>query len=130
MKMSPRPEQPGSDLPDHFSRNEPGVFAPLRDTLLTHGDHYMHLADLTSYCEAQEKLGALYADPGGWAHKSCNVSIVIDSFAASGFEDRRRQVELAGDGEAGGVWDVGDDDRDFDALQAAIANGFDNGSEI
>ena len=32
---------------DHFSRNEPGVFAPLRDTLLTHGDHYMHLADLT-----------------------------------------------------------------------------------
>ena len=31
---------------DHFSRNEPGIFAPLRDTLLTHGDHYMHLADL------------------------------------------------------------------------------------
>src|SRR5260221_679861 len=34
---------------DHFSRNEPGVFAPLRDVLLTHGDHYMHLADLTPY---------------------------------------------------------------------------------
>ena len=49
---------------DHFSRNEPGVFAPLRDTLLTHGDHYMHLADLTSYCQAHERLGALYADPG------------------------------------------------------------------
>ena len=31
---------------DHFSRNEPGIFAPLRDTLLTRGDHYMHLADL------------------------------------------------------------------------------------
>src|SRR5262249_17783041 len=31
---------------DHFSRDEPGVFAPLRDALLTHGDHYMHLADL------------------------------------------------------------------------------------
>src|SRR5204863_4715936 len=26
---------------DHFSRNEPGVFAPLRDTLLTRGDYYM-----------------------------------------------------------------------------------------
>ena len=25
---------------DHFSRTEPGVFAPLRDTLLTHGDSY------------------------------------------------------------------------------------------
>src|SRR5208283_879827 len=35
---------------DYFSRNEPGVFAPLRDTLLTNGDHYMNLADLTSYC--------------------------------------------------------------------------------
>ena len=55
---------------DHFSRNEPGVFAPLRDTLLTNGDHYMHLADLTSYCQAQEKLGELYADPQGWAHKA------------------------------------------------------------
>ncbi|MFZ1928382.1 MAG: glycogen/starch/alpha-glucan phosphorylase, partial [Candidatus Sulfotelmatobacter sp.] len=38
---------------DFFSRNEPGVFAPLRDTLLTQGDHYMNLADLTSYCSAQ-----------------------------------------------------------------------------
>jgi hypothetical protein len=26
---------------DHFNRNEPGVFAPLRDTLLTRGDIYM-----------------------------------------------------------------------------------------
>jgi glycogen phosphorylase len=26
---------------DYFSRNEPGVFAPLRDTLLTHGD-FLH----------------------------------------------------------------------------------------
>jgi starch phosphorylase len=52
---------------DHFSHNEPGVFAPLRDTLLTQGDHYMHLADLTSYCQAQEKLGSLYATPDAWA---------------------------------------------------------------
>ena len=43
----------------HFSRYEPGIFAPLRDTLLTHGDHYMHLADLTSYMQAQERLGRL-----------------------------------------------------------------------
>ena len=55
---------------DHFSPNEPGVFAPLRDTLLTQGDHYMHLADLESYCEAQDKLGALYADPHAWARKA------------------------------------------------------------
>src|SRR5258706_196893 len=33
---------------DHFSRDEPGIFEPLRNTLLTHGDYYMHLADRTS----------------------------------------------------------------------------------
>jgi len=55
---------------DHFSRNEPGVFAPLRDTLLLFGDHYMHLADLTSYVQAQDRLGALYRDPGAWAQKA------------------------------------------------------------
>src|SRR5262249_27825869 len=41
---------------DHFSRNEPGVFSLLRDTLLTNGDHYMHLADLKSYLEADQRL--------------------------------------------------------------------------
>jgi starch phosphorylase len=52
---------------DHFSANEPGVFAPLRDTLLTHGDHYMHLADLESYLEADAGVCSLYADRGAWA---------------------------------------------------------------
>jgi starch phosphorylase len=55
---------------DHFSRHEPGVFAPLRDTLLTHGDHYMHLADLAAYLEADRRLLQLYADPEGWARKA------------------------------------------------------------
>jgi starch phosphorylase len=55
---------------DYFSHNEPGVFAALRDTLLTHGDHYMHLADLTSYVQAQDRLGELYANPGEWARKA------------------------------------------------------------
>jgi glycogen phosphorylase len=55
---------------DYFSRNEPGVFGPLRDTLLTNGDHYMHLADLTAFCQAHERLGTLYADPDAWARKA------------------------------------------------------------
>jgi starch phosphorylase len=55
---------------NHFSPNEPEVFAPLRDTLLTGGDHYMHLADLTSYCQAQERVGALYGNPAAWARKA------------------------------------------------------------
>jgi starch phosphorylase len=54
----------------YFNRSEPGIFDPLRDVLLTSGDYYMHLADLTSYCEAQDRLGALYSDPGAWAQKA------------------------------------------------------------
>jgi starch phosphorylase len=81
---------------DHFSRNEPGVFAPLRDTLLTQGDHYMHLADLTSYCQAQERLGTLYAEPGAWAQKA------ILNVASSGkFSSDRSIAEYASE-----IWKV------------------------
>jgi len=54
----------------HFNRSEPGIFDPLRDVLLTGGDYYRHLADLTSYCQAQDRLGTLYSDSGAWAHKA------------------------------------------------------------
>lgn len=75
---------------DYFSRYEPGVFAPLGDTLLTHGDHYMHLADLRSYLEADQRLLQLYADPDAWARK------VILNVAASGkFSSDRTIAEYA-----------------------------------
>jgi len=80
---------------DHFSRNEPGVFAPLRDTLLT-SDHYMHLADLGSYLEADRSLCALYADPEAWARKA------ILNVASSGkFSSDRTIAEYAAD-----IWHV------------------------
>jgi glycogen phosphorylase len=53
-----------------FSQAEPGVFAPIWDVLMTHGDHYMHLADLSSYARAQEKVGELYGRPEDWARKA------------------------------------------------------------
>jgi starch phosphorylase len=55
---------------NYFSRYEPGIFTPLYDTLLTFGDHYMHLADLKPYLEADQQLCELYADPDGWAYKT------------------------------------------------------------
>ncbi len=54
----------------HFTRNEPAVAAELRDTLFTHGDHYMHLADLPSYLEADERLCELYTDSLAWTRKA------------------------------------------------------------
>jgi starch phosphorylase len=42
----------------------------LRDTLLTHGDHYMHLADLRSNLEADQRLVERYADQDAWARKA------------------------------------------------------------
>ncbi len=77
---------------DHFSPSEPGVFSPLRDTLLTLGDYYMHLADVTSYLEADRRLCALYADPKEWARKA------IVNVASSGrFSSDRTIAEYAAD---------------------------------
>jgi len=77
---------------DHFSRTEPGVFAPLRDTLLTSGDHYMHLADLSPYLEADRRVCALYADPEAWARTA------ILNVASSGtFSSDRTIAEYAAD---------------------------------
>jgi starch phosphorylase len=81
---------------DHFSRNEPGGFAPLRDVLLTHGDHYMHLADLNSYLEADQRLLELYGDQDAWARKA------ILNVASSGkFSTDRTIAEYAAD-----IWKV------------------------
>jgi starch phosphorylase len=55
---------------DYFSQDDPGIFAPVRDTLLAYGDHYMHLADLKSYLEADQRLTALYADRHAWVRKA------------------------------------------------------------
>jgi starch phosphorylase len=81
---------------NHFSRNEPGAFTPIRDTLLTNGDFYMHLADLKSYGETQERLGRLYADREGWATRA------ILNVASSGkFSSDRTIAEYAAD-----IWNV------------------------
>src|SRR5438128_3288983 len=77
---------------DYFSRREPGIFAPLRDMLLTHGDYYMHLADLKSYLEADQRLCELYADSVGWSRKA------ILNVAGSGkFSSDRAIGEYAAD---------------------------------
>jgi len=81
---------------DHFSRSEPGVFTPLCDLLLRHGDHYMHLADLKSFLEADQQLVNLYSDPDAWTRKA------ILNVASSGkFSSDRTISEYASD-----IWNV------------------------
>jgi starch phosphorylase len=81
---------------DHFSRKEPGVFTPLREALLTHGDHYMHLADLKAYLDADRRVNEVYADPDAWARKA------ILNVAGSGkFSSDRTIAEYAT-----GVWNA------------------------
>jgi starch phosphorylase len=80
----------------YFNQYEPGIFESLRHALLTGGDHYMHLADLTSYLEADRRLCDLYADPDGWTRKA------ILNVAGSGkFSSDRTIAEYAAD-----IWNV------------------------
>jgi glycogen phosphorylase len=77
---------------DYFNRHEPGIFAPLRDALLTNGDYYMHLADLKAYLKADQQLCNLYADSAGWSRKA------ILNVASSGkFSSDRTIAEYAAD---------------------------------
>ena len=74
---------------DHFNAGEPGIFEPLREPLLTR-DHYMHLADLTSYLEADRRLLDLYADPQAWGRKA-----VLNIASSGPFSSDRTIAEYA-----------------------------------
>jgi starch phosphorylase len=75
---------------DYFSRNEQGAFTPLRETLLTGGDHYMHLADLKSYLETDGRLTELYGKPEAWTRKA-----VINVSSSGNFSSDRTIQEYA-----------------------------------
>jgi starch phosphorylase len=82
---------------DHINSGEAGLYEPIRQSLLTHGDRYMHLADLHSYVQAQERIGALYRqDRPGWTSRA------IVNVAGSGrFSTDRTISEYARE-----IWDA------------------------
>src|SRR5271156_318881 len=81
---------------DHFSRSEPGVFEPIRDALLTHGDYFMHLADLSAYARTQAALGSVYGETQTWTRKA-----IINVGCSGKFSSDRTIAEYAA-----GIWKV------------------------
>jgi glycogen phosphorylase len=80
----------------YFSRYETDLIDPLRETLLARGDHYMHLADLRAYLDADRRLLELYARPEDWTRKA------IANLASSGkFSSDRTIAEYAAE-----IWEA------------------------
>ncbi len=53
-----------------FSPEEPGLFAPIVESLLQKGDYYLLLADYRAYVDTQETVGALFLDRDAWTRRS------------------------------------------------------------
>jgi glycogen phosphorylase len=49
---------------------EPGVFEPIRASLLADNERYFHLADLIPYAEAHQRAAELWTHPRAWARKA------------------------------------------------------------
>ena len=50
--------------------DDPGVFRPIKDTLLSDNEHYFHLADLVTYRDVQQHAATLWTDRRAWARKA------------------------------------------------------------
>ncbi len=57
-----------------FNLEQPDLFKPIWDALLTHGDHYLHLADFRSYVECQARVDAMFRRPEPWS-RMCLMNI-------------------------------------------------------
>jgi starch phosphorylase len=54
----------------YFSPDAPSRFRPIFDALTGYGDRFLLLADYESYIACQERVDALYRDPGEWARRA------------------------------------------------------------
>ncbi|HLD09142.1 MAG TPA: glycogen/starch/alpha-glucan phosphorylase, partial [Methylophilaceae bacterium] len=53
-----------------FSVDEPGRYQTIFDALVHNGDHFLLLADYTSYVAAQDEVGWVYQDQEEWARRA------------------------------------------------------------
>jgi starch phosphorylase len=60
-----------------FCTDEPDLFAWIYRTILDENDEFLHLADLSAYLDAQEKVASAFAHPAGWTRMAAlNVARV------------------------------------------------------
>ncbi len=79
-----------------FSVLPPGLFDPIIRAPLDYNDYYMLLADLRSYCEAQDRVDAAYRDPAKW-----NAMSLVNIARSGRFSSDRAVAEYAKD-----IWHV------------------------
>jgi len=79
-----------------FSPYTPGLFRPITDALLHHGDHFCVLADYRAYVECQEEVSLLYRDSDEWTRRS-----ILNTARMGKFSSDRAIAEYARD-----IWRV------------------------
>ena len=81
---------------DYFCKSEPGIFQPLYDNFMVHGDYYLHMADFESYIEAQANISKDFSFRVDWTVKS-----LINISRTSKFSSDRTIKEYADD-----IWGI------------------------
>jgi starch phosphorylase len=73
-----------------FSPEEPGLFGPIIDSLTSHGDHYMHLADFADYAAHQQQASTDFCNRADWSARA-----LINVARSSRFSSDRTIKEYA-----------------------------------
>ncbi len=79
-----------------FCPDEPGLFAPIFNSLVNNSDYYLLLADYRGYMEAQAEVDLLYRDQEQWVRKS-----ILNAANMGKFSSDRSIMEYAR-----GIWGV------------------------
>jgi starch phosphorylase len=80
----------------HFSPEDPNLFRPLVESLLSHGDYYLVLADYENYLAAQARVGRAYEDAASWTRMS-----ILNTANMGRFSSDRAIMEYANN-----IWNV------------------------
>ena len=93
---------------DCFSREEPGIFASLTESIRNPHDQWLTAADFRGFVEAQEKAAQVYADVERWTTMS-----ILNTAYSGYFSSDRTITDYANE-----IWGLGKDQQ-FKVKQAA-----------